>query len=101
MISPDRLVHGKCYFLLMFAHPRIEIPVIKTLIYIGKNVYPPETPSEDEYYFQDPESYLEHGSFLNLSKETEYKTLLVTKDSLFTMYDLKGLIGTLSEIKSC
>lgn len=82
--------------------------MIKTLIYIGKNVYGRQEPSEenpsgDEWYFQDPQSYLEHGSFLKLSKESrsqiEYEPFIVTKDAFFPMYHLKGLIERLGKIK--
>jgi len=73
--------------------------MIKTLIYIAKNIYIREEPAEDEWYFQDPESYLEHGSFLHFSKEIEHEKLLVTKDSLVPLFDLAGLIEKLREIK--
>ncbi|RJP20811.1 MAG: hypothetical protein C4520_10680 [Candidatus Abyssobacteria bacterium SURF_5] len=100
MIDPEKLVPGKCYFHFAFCHPKLDIPRITTLIYVGKNLFPQEA-SEDEWYFQDPESYLEHGSFINFKKKIEHERLLLTKDSLVAIYDLKGLIDQLKELKEC
>ncbi len=100
MIKPEDLIEGQCYFLLLFYHPKIEIPMIKTFVYVGKNLYPVRKKKpEDEWYFQDPKSYLERGSFAQLSKKVKHEKFLANKDALFQMYDINGLIERLTKIR--
>lgn len=100
MIKPEDLTLGQFYFLLLFYHPKIEIPMIKTYIYVGKNLDADSgKSSEDEWYFQDPKSYLEHGSFVQLSKKIKHETFLANKDTLFQMCDINGLIKNLIKIR--
>lgn len=99
MVDADELKKGQFYFLLLFYPSKIEIPYIKTYMYIGKNLYNDRESSGHEWYFQDPRSYLEHGSFLQFSEEIEHEKFLANKDVLFQMYDLKGLVERLSKIE--
>ena len=100
MIKPEDLVEGQCYFLLFFYHPKNEIPMIKTFIYVGKNLYASGKKNpEDEWYFQDPKSYLERGSFVQLSKKIKHEKFLANKDTLFQMYDINGLIERLARVR--
>jgi predicted RNA-binding protein with PUA-like domain len=98
LIKPDDLTTGDYYFLLLFYHPKYEIPMIKTFIYVGKNLYYEGTHKEDEFYFQDPRSYLEHGSFDAFDTEIEHETFFANHDVLLQMYDIHGLIERLAKI---
>ncbi len=99
MIDPNELIEGEYYFLLVFYKAKIRIPKIRTYIYIGKNVYGKDKAPSDEWYFQDPQSYLKHGSFLTFTKEVEHDRFLVTEDMLPIIYDLSGLIEELDEFQ--
>jgi hypothetical protein len=99
MMNPDELEQGQFYFLLLFYLSKIEIPMIKTFIYVGKNLEDKGNKTRDEWFFQDPRSYLEHGSFLQMPKEIKRKVFVADEDALFQMYDINGLIERLKKIK--
>ncbi len=92
-MDANDLKEGACYFLLLFYPSENEIPMIKTYIYLGKNIFGRES-SEDEWYFQYPRSYLEGSSDLG-------EGFLASEERLSSIYDLKGLIERLSKIKGC
>ena len=100
MIQPSQLVAGQSYYLLLFCDRSQKVPIIRTCIYIGKNLEAGKKGGRDEWHFQDPESYLKHGSFLQLSDKIEHNVLLANEDSLPQFYDLNGLIARLSKIDS-
>lgn len=97
-MNPNQLVPGQSYYLLGFYHPTKEIPMVKTYIYVGKNLEQGKKGLGDEWYFQDPESYLKHGSFVHLSDKIEHNVFLANEDSLLQFYDLNGLIERLRKI---
>lgn len=104
MINPKDLISGKVYFLLGFYHPKLSIPMIHTYIFIGKNVFRDrEDTSKDEWIFQDPESYIEYGCFLDLSenqkKKIEPEIICFNEDTIQSIYDLNELISKLKELK--
>jgi hypothetical protein len=72
--------------------------MVKTYIYVGKNLERGKRGRRDEWYFQDPESYLKHGSFVHLSDKIEHNVLLTKEDSLPQFYGLNGLIERLRKI---
>ncbi len=100
--GPHELRDGECYFDLLFYHPDTDIPCIDTYVYIGKNVENRiRKSSDDRWYFQDPESYLKHGSFVSFSKRKRIKhtVILADEDLVCHMYDLDGLIQALNELR--
>lgn len=99
-MSDKDIVIGQYYFLLFFYHPKVNIPVIKSFIYMGKNLYKKkEDLSKDEWFFQDAKSYLQHGSFLDLPNKIERELLIAEEDILSRMYDMDGLIDALQKLK--
>lgn len=98
MLHGDKIEEGACYFLLLFYPAERDIPMIKTFIYIGKNLEKSQESSGDEWYFQEPRSYLECGSFLQLKGVTEPEVFLANEDALSQMYTLDGLIERLKKI---
>lgn len=99
MIDADKLVVEECYFLLFFYHPKINIPVIKTYIYMGKDLYKDRKHSKNGWFFQDAKSYVKHGSFLKLPQKIERELLIIDEDILSRMYDINGLIEALIKLK--
>jgi hypothetical protein len=69
------------------------------MIYIGKNLHEKKG-SEDEWFFQDAGSYLEHGSFIDLPKEKKRDVFIMDKDSISLICDLDGLMSDLNKIKA-
>lgn len=99
-MDSNELVVGQYYFLLLFYPSKNEIPWIKTFIYVGKNLESKGNKKKDEWFFQDPRSYLQHGSFVQLSKKIKREIFVAETDTLFQMYDISGLTERLSKIKS-
>ncbi len=97
MVNPDDLVIEQCYFMKSFYDQNLKIPKIRTVIYIGKNIF--EKRETDEWYFQDAGSFMDHGNFLNMSKGKERDIFVLDKDALSLVYDLEGLISDLTELK--
>lgn len=102
----DQLVAGRTYFLVLFYDESLLIPRIRTLVYIGKNVLGlPKNRKDDEWLFQDPESYLRYGSVLNMKstgeeREARKRSLIVDKGTLSSVYDIPGLIDMLADLRS-
>jgi len=91
MINNNKFKIGEYYFLLTEYPVDIEIPEIKTYIYIGKNIYESDQASEDEYYFQDPQDYFSGSSSLS-------NGLIVGEESIDIISDLTELISKLQKI---
>jgi hypothetical protein len=75
-ISADSFVRRNVYFSLQFADPKLCIPILAPVIYIGKDL---EDGDSDIFYFQDYESYtagvrysgLTEGSVFHIYGRTE------------------------------
>jgi hypothetical protein len=104
MLDPEKLIVGKAYFVQGYFDREGRIPLIDTYIYIGKNLFAEKKSLQsDEWFFQDPESFLKNGSFTTMSKEKKAKIkpdiYCVNKKALFSFYDIYGLIEKLSKLK--
>jgi hypothetical protein len=85
---------------MSFYDQKLTIPNIKTFIYVGKNLTSGKSGAgKDSWYFQDPKSYLEHGSFLQLPKKIKREIFIADADILLHMYDIQGLIKTLKKVQ--
>jgi len=101
MLEKDNLFDGKIYYLVWYYDADLCMPDIETYIYVGKNVLPSDKSSEeDQWYFQNPELYLEKGVFFKNQEGVDYGVLRADLDTLETMYNLEGLIATLSIVKN-
>ncbi len=98
MIDKNILVRGKYYFLIYYHDSKNEIPIIKTYIYIGQNLISEESFMENEWFFKDVKSYLEHGDSLDLPG-VKHEIFVATEDVLSRMYDIDGLIEKLTAIR--
>jgi len=97
--GPNQLREGECYFDISFSDTQSEIPSIETWIYIGKNLLTGEGPPDDLWYFQDPDSYLNHGSFVHLSEDTEHDVVTADEDAVLGFYSFDGLREALATLK--
>jgi len=74
---------GKCYFLIYFYQAKTDIPEIKSLIYLGKNLNAKNRDhSINEWFFQDAKSFLQHGRLLKAQKKIQRELLIVNDDIL-------------------
>jgi hypothetical protein len=75
-------------------------PIIGTYFFMGKNLVGRKRKrAEGLWYFQDVESYLEHGSFLQMPEGIERKVVTLHEDSLGVVYDIGGLVACLKKVK--
>jgi len=102
----DKLILGECYFTLWFYKRDSRRPDIKSFIYVGKNLLSGRNESKnDECYFQALESYVEHGSFLQLPERIQKQifkkkqVFILNSESLDIIYDLHELIIELKKIE--
>jgi hypothetical protein len=97
--DPGELKEGFCYFQLGFSHTESEIPCIETWIYIGKNLSSHDDYRDDLWYFQDPESFQTHGSFLNLAPNIEHQVITADADAVIGFFSFEGLKDALTTLK--
>ena len=100
MITEKKLIPGANYFLVIFYDRKLQMPNIKTYVYIGKNLYDDRNRSGgDEWFFQAPQLYLKQGDGQQVYKTIEKKFFIANEDILHHMYDLQGLIEVLEKVK--
>ena len=100
MVKENNLCYGLFYFLVWFYDDDLSIPDIETHIFVGKNLLPSDKNSEEErWYFQEPESFLKNGLFLDVKNLSENDILRADQETLEMIYDLEGLIILLSDTK--
>jgi hypothetical protein len=101
MVDDNNLIKGNIYFLISFFDNDLTIPDIEIYIYIGKNVLPSDKESEgNSWYFQDPETYLQKGAFIESQEKSDFDILRADLDTLETIYDLEGVTLELSDIQN-
>ena len=101
MIKKTELHKGNFYFQISFTSPTSCIPLIRTFFYLGKNIFQKRKKrTEDEYYFQDAESYESKGSILDKGYDPQKNFILPLKEKhLVMIFDLGGLTAELQELK--
>jgi hypothetical protein len=101
MLKPEQLKTEECYFQVLYCDRSSTLPLIKTLIYIGKNLDGYHAPgTKDEWFFQDLQSYVQHGNFLSLPENIEREVYVHDQDAVSGMFDFDGLIKKLYELKN-
>jgi len=100
MIKPGDLKVNKFYFHLYYLTDKTKVPEIRTYFYLGKNLYEKESENKEEYYFQESESYQRLGSALIKKNFSKSKIILLPNEkSLFSWYDLQGLLEKLQSFE--
>jgi hypothetical protein len=97
--GPEELNEGECYFEISFCDTQSEIPCVETWIYVGKNLLKSDGPTDNRWYFQDPESYVQHGNFVDLAKEIEHDVVAADLDAVRGFYCFGGLREALATLK--
>jgi|WetSurMetagenome_2_1015567.scaffolds.fasta_scaffold35037_3 hypothetical protein len=107
-MKPNELKTGHVYFSCGWSNPKYPVPMIRTYIYIGKNLYDDgKDKSQDEYIFQSPIKYFEEEilSMLPADEKEVYEgpeettELIVPENSLTVIKDINGLIDFLDRSK--
>ena len=66
-MQPGNLTKGRAYYRVTFADPRMTIPGVEPMIYVGKDIFPGKDQPESLYYFQDTVSFHQHGNCMEYS----------------------------------
>ena len=66
-MQPGNLTKGRAYYRVAFADPRMTIPSVEPMIYVGKDIFPGTSEPESRYYFQDTVSFHQHGNCMEYS----------------------------------
>ncbi len=90
---PDNLVPGQCYFLLTYYDEALRIPRIRSLIFVGKDIFGmPQSGESEQWVFQNPESFLAYGLFDSATYATA-DILAVNRDLIDRIFDIERLIA--------
>jgi hypothetical protein len=90
------LREGECCFDMSFYDTRNDIPSIQTWVYVGKNLLKTDATRGNRWYFQDPKSYLKHGSFVTFTNKLKRTVLAAEELTALSMFSLKGLAEALA-----
>lgn len=87
-MKKENLVVGGTYFLVTFLDQDLLVPIIRTHIYLGANIFgEPDT----GVYFQESEKYFELGRWELGSQASIYGVVQVSDDMLDCVHDYQGL----------
>lgn len=108
-MKPNELKIGHVYFSCGWSHRKYPVPVIKTYVFIGKNLYDDrENKSQDDFAFESPLKYFENDLLNGLSEEVneendgpeEPTQMVIPEDSLEIIKDIDGLIDFIERTKN-
>ena len=74
------LEYGTTYYQITYADPKLTMPGLKPMVYLGRNLFGNER--EDTHYFQDTVSVLVFGLLSEASDTTDSKISSCTEDEL-------------------
>jgi hypothetical protein len=94
MTPKDPLFVGNAYYRLGFVDRQGVVVDIQTLIYIGKNVVDDDA---NTWYFQDPGSFAQHGSFVDAGTDacTVYALTEMELNSIVDFHELRAELNKL------
>jgi hypothetical protein len=76
------LEYGQTYYQITFADPKLTMPGLKPMVYLGKNLF--GTEQEDTHYFQDTVSVLVFGLVTEVTDTTDCKVSSCTEEEVGT-----------------
>jgi hypothetical protein len=91
-VSSDDLREGEIYFALNFSDAEMLVPLIETIVFIGRNLEPGDS---SEAYFQDLTSFKEGVPYEDTRKATFYSGSMDSLSHIFTYEQL------LNELLKC
>jgi len=94
---PINLKEGGCYFLIGYYDEDLRVPSIETYIYLGKNLLG-ETATDERWYFQEAESFVEGGRPASLENRKNDDILCSPSDHLPDFLDAAQLARLLERL---
>ncbi len=98
MINPGDLKVNQCYFIVGFYDCGFKYPHIRTMFYIGKDVFK-KNAGKNKWYFQDCELYLKQGTPKKELEAEDLGVLALDESALPLVETLDSLIETLRDVK--
>jgi hypothetical protein len=74
------LEYGKTYYQITYADPKLTMPGLKPMVYIGKNFF--GTEKENTHYFQDTVSVIVFGLVTEVTDTTDCKVSSCTEEEI-------------------
>jgi len=101
VVKKTQLKERDFYFQVYFNSPVSCVPSIRTIFYLGINIFDKKKRRiENEYYFQDAESYETKGSILERRYNPQKDFILPLQEKhLVMIFGLAGLIKELQQLK--
>ena len=96
MVKSESLEFGKTYFFVGYFDYNLRVPNIETLIFVGLNL--DGVKKNNQYFFQDPSSFLKKGFYKDIENNDEYDVEVWEDDMLESLYSLEDLVNELNEI---
>jgi hypothetical protein len=84
-MHPSRLEIGSYYYRLTFVDPKLWVPGLKPVIYVGENILEDDVDEKEvTYYFQDSVSFSRFGLAPEVGRENSAECLIISEspDSL-------------------
>jgi hypothetical protein len=96
-MSDKSLTIGEVCFMVSYADAGLKLPIIRTLVFVGKNIDDHEI--GDSWYFQDVESFAEIGPYAgkDIPEDLEVEVHRLDKKGLGLIFDLDGLYEDLGQ----
>ena len=74
------LEYGQTYYQITYADPKLTMPGLKPMVYIGKNFF--GTEKQDTHYFQDTASVIVFGLVTEVTDTTDCKVSSCTEEEI-------------------
>ncbi|HZE68521.1 MAG TPA: hypothetical protein VE135_03220 [Pyrinomonadaceae bacterium] len=91
-VSSTELQPGEIYFAVNFVDHEMLIPIVETLVYIGRNLEPGDI---GKVYFQDIESHREGVGYLSSSKDNLARFLGGSQNELGHIFTFEKALDVL------
>lgn len=91
-VSAEKLKEGLVYFSVTFIDDDMHIPIMDTLIFIGKNL---EENDNEQIYFQDIHSYREGVRFESAAENDYASFFSCTADELNNIFEFERALDVL------
>lgn len=92
-VIATELSEGAVYFMLQYVDDALAVPVIETVVFIGKNLDGDGT-DDGLYYFQDVESFKAIGAYPN-NRQGEGNVFSLPEKAIANIFALDGLVEEL------
>ncbi|MFO3797044.1 MAG: hypothetical protein ACK8QZ_07135 [Anaerolineales bacterium] len=87
-MKKEDLVVAGTYFLVTFLDKNLLVPIIRTHIYLGENIFGER---DSGVYFQESEKFFELGRWELGNQTSAYGVIQIADDMLDCVHDYQGL----------